>query len=147
MQSPVPRPLLGHRRLELAAFVCVRERVWCVFVWEDTCAALRHAAYLAGAWRLDARRQRASTRVSSLSLFLFLCHARPHLYHTHACLQKKKKVKTLPRPVPPPPTIIRFGDVGVAPAGCPMCPGMPMSSRGLVVVFFCSLVCPFLGLV
>jgi len=32
------------------------------------------------------------------------------------------KVKTLPPPPAPPPTIIRFGDVGVAPAGCPMCP-------------------------
>jgi len=31
-------------------------------------------------------------------------------------------VKTLPAPPAPPPTIIRFGDVGVAPAGCPMCP-------------------------
>uniref|UniRef100_A0A7S0VU92 Uncharacterized protein n=1 Tax=Hemiselmis tepida TaxID=464990 RepID=A0A7S0VU92_9CRYP len=30
--------------------------------------------------------------------------------------------KTLPPPPAPPPTIIRFGDVGVAPAGCPMCP-------------------------
>jgi len=34
----------------------------------------------------------------------------------------KIKVKTLPPPPAPPPTIIRFGDVGVAPAGCPMCP-------------------------
>ena len=32
------------------------------------------------------------------------------------------RVKTLPPPPAPPPTIIRFGDVGVAPAGCPMCP-------------------------
>ena len=32
------------------------------------------------------------------------------------------QVKTLPPPPAPPPTIIRFGDVGVAPAGCPMCP-------------------------
>ncbi|KAJ1491536.1 hypothetical protein T484DRAFT_3142856 [Baffinella frigidus] len=31
-------------------------------------------------------------------------------------------VKTAPAPIPPPPTIIRFGDVGVAPSGCPMCP-------------------------
>lgn len=31
-------------------------------------------------------------------------------------------VKTLPPPPAPPPTIIRFGDVGVAAAGCPMCP-------------------------
>jgi len=30
--------------------------------------------------------------------------------------------KTAPRPPAPPPTIVRFGDVGVAPAGCPMCP-------------------------
>jgi hypothetical protein len=31
-------------------------------------------------------------------------------------------VKTQPAPVAPPPTVIRFGDVGVAPSGCPMCP-------------------------
>ena len=31
-------------------------------------------------------------------------------------------LKTAPAPPAPPPTIIRFGDVGVAPAGCPMCP-------------------------
>ena len=30
--------------------------------------------------------------------------------------------KTAPKPPAPPPTIVRFGDVGVAPAGCPMCP-------------------------
>ena len=30
--------------------------------------------------------------------------------------------KTAPLPPAPPPTIVRFGDVGVAPAGCPMCP-------------------------
>ena len=30
--------------------------------------------------------------------------------------------KTAPAPPAPPPTIIRFGDVGVSPAGCPMCP-------------------------
>ena len=31
-------------------------------------------------------------------------------------------IKTAPMPPAPPPTIVRFGDVGVAPAGCPMCP-------------------------
>jgi len=30
--------------------------------------------------------------------------------------------KTAPQAPAPPPTIVRFGDVGVAPAGCPMCP-------------------------
>jgi len=30
--------------------------------------------------------------------------------------------KSMPNAPAPPPTVIRFGDVGVAPAGCPMCP-------------------------
>jgi hypothetical protein len=34
----------------------------------------------------------------------------------------KVHIKTAPAPPGPPPTIIKFGDVGVAPAGCPMCP-------------------------
>jgi len=35
---------------------------------------------------------------------------------------------TAPEPVPPPPTVIRFGDVGVAPAGCPMCPVLDLEA-------------------
>mmetsp|Transcript_30044 Transcript_30044/g.47108 ORF Transcript_30044/g.47108 Transcript_30044/m.47108 type:complete len:356 (-) Transcript_30044:2506-3573(-) len=34
----------------------------------------------------------------------------------------KVAIKTAPPPPGPPPTVIKFGDVGVAPAGCPMCP-------------------------
>jgi len=40
-------------------------------------------------------------------------------------------VKTLPAPPAPPPTIIRFGDVGVAPAGCPMCPVLDVKAAEL----------------
>jgi hypothetical protein len=32
------------------------------------------------------------------------------------------RVRASAVPAPPPPTLVRFGDVGVAPAGCPMCP-------------------------
>ena len=32
------------------------------------------------------------------------------------------RVRATAVPPPPPPTVVRFGDVGVAPAGCPMCP-------------------------
>ena len=40
-------------------------------------------------------------------------------------------MKTLPPPPAPPPTIIRFGDVGVAPAGCPMCPVLDVKAAEL----------------
>lgn len=36
--------------------------------------------------------------------------------------------QTAPDPIPPPPTIIRFGSVGVAPAGCPMCPVLDLEA-------------------
>jgi hypothetical protein len=31
-------------------------------------------------------------------------------------------VSELPSPPPPPPTVVRYGDVGVTPKGCPTCP-------------------------
>ena len=40
-------------------------------------------------------------------------------------------VKTLPPPPAPPPTIIRFGDVGVAAAGCPMCPVLDVKAADM----------------